>query len=227
MAEPAPHPELLPSLRHLVRGLSVLFWGLPFALLSCAHVATWEWLRTAGAVPAILGTGMLYYGLVELGHFQRQERVWQQSLERAKVAAFINIGLSPFVYWYNKVSSEETFQFAVGLLALSGIVFLFNLNHVLQRLAAMLPDESLRADTRLFTSLNIGVLLGIVVMAAVFAALREVDSLPAPVAGVLDVVREARGPVALGLVLPPVALTMSLLWKVKEVVVGSVFEPGK
>jgi hypothetical protein len=225
MAEPAPNPELLPSLRRLVRGLSVLFWGLPFALLSCAHVATWEWLRAAGVVPAIAGTGMLFYGLGEMGRFQRQERVWQQALERARIAAFINFGLSPFVFWYNKMSSEVTFQFAVGLLALSGIVFLFNLNLVLQRLAAMLPDETLRADTRLFTALNLGVLLGVVAMAALYFALREVDALPPSVAGVLELVREARGAVALGFVLPPVALTMSLLWKLKETVVASVYQP--
>lgn len=227
MAEPAPNPELLPSLRHLVRGLSVLFWGLPFALLSCAHVATWEWLRTVGAVPAVLGTGMLFYGLAEIGHFQRQERIWQSAVERAKVPAFINVGLSPFVYWYNKVNSELTFQLAVGLLALAGVVFLFNLNLVLQRLAAMLPDETMRGDVRLFSSLNTGLLLGVLGVATAFFGLQEVNTLPRAMIAVLEVIRESRGPIALGLILPPVALTMSLLWKMKEVVVASVFEPER
>ncbi|MBI3876184.1 MAG: hypothetical protein HY300_09570 [Verrucomicrobia bacterium] len=227
MPEPTSNPDLLPTLRRLVRGLSVLFWGLPFALLSCAHVATWEWLRAGGVVPAILGTAALFYALVEMSCFQPQERVWQHALDRAKLPALANIGLSPFVYWFNKMPHEETFQLSVALLALSGLVFLFNVNFVLQRLAAMLPDETMRADTRFFTALNLGLLLGIVVMTAVFFALDGVRSLPRAVIVAHDVVKEARGIVALGLVLPPVALTMSLVWKIKEVVMTSVFEPPR
>lgn len=227
MPDPTPNPDLLPALRHLVRGLLVLFWGLPLALLSCAHVATWEWLRAGGALPAVFGTVALFYGLNELGYFHPQERIWQLALERAKLPALVNVGLSPFVYWFNKVPHEATFQFSVGLLALSGLVFVFNLNIVLQRLAAMLPDETMRADTRFFTALNLGLLLGIVTLAAAFFAAGEIKSLPKWAILAHEIVKEARGVVALGLVLPPVALTMSLLWKIKEVVMVSVFEPPR
>ncbi len=227
MPEPTPNPDLLPSLRRLVRGLSVLFWGMPLALLSCAHVATWEWLHAGGVLPAIFGTAALFYALGEMGRFQPQERVWQHALDRAKLPALANVGLSPFVYWFNKMPHEQTFQLSVALLVLSGLVFLFNVNFVLQRLAAMLPDETMRADTRFFTALNLALLLGIVVLAAAFFALDHVRSLPRVVIVVHGAVSEARGLVALGLVLPPVALTMSLVWKIKEVVMASVFEPPR
>ena len=82
MAESAPNPELLNALGRLVRGLSALFWGLPIALVVCFQTAQDGWLRPLGIVPPIVVTGLLFYGLGLLSHFQRQERIWRNALER-------------------------------------------------------------------------------------------------------------------------------------------------
>src|SRR5256885_12600064 len=39
-------------------------------------------------------------------------------------------------------------------MSLSGLLFLFILNYTLLRLVLMLPDETLRTETKVFTSLN-------------------------------------------------------------------------
>jgi len=51
MPDPAPNAELLRALGRLVRGLSVLFWGLPLALVACVQTAKTEWLRQFGLSP--------------------------------------------------------------------------------------------------------------------------------------------------------------------------------
>src|SRR5512141_2158103 len=113
MSETAPKAELMRSLRRLVRGLSVLFWGLPLTLLVCVRTMLSEWLRPLGILPPIITTALLLYGLIELGSFQRQERVWVSALDRAKLLAIVNVGLSPFVFWWNQLPEVTLYSVAV------------------------------------------------------------------------------------------------------------------
>ena len=84
MADPVPNAELMRSLGRLVRGLSAVFWGLPITLLVSVQGAATDWLRPMGLWPPVLGTALLFFGLLQMGHFQKQERVWQTALDRAK-----------------------------------------------------------------------------------------------------------------------------------------------
>ncbi|MDW8310516.1 MAG: hypothetical protein RMK20_14170, partial [Verrucomicrobiales bacterium] len=166
----------------------------------------------------------VFYGLWQLAHFQRQERPWIKAVDRAKFLSVVNIGLSPFLFWWNVLPRVGYYQLAVGLFALSGLLLLFNLNLVLQRLTAMLPDETLRQDTRLFTNLNLYILAAMVAGAALYAAISTMKTLPMTLAILLAMLEPSRPWLVLLLVLLPVALTMALLWKVKEVILHSVFE---
>jgi hypothetical protein len=223
MLEAPPQPELMLSLRRLVRGLTALFWGLPFTLLVSAQSAVAEWLRPLGGLPPIIGTATLCFAVWEIGHFQKEERDWQQTLDRAKLLGLINVGLSPFIFFWNKLPAVAYYWNAVGLLALTGILFLFSLNQVLQRLAAMLPDETLRADTQVFTSLNLGLMLGMLVLVAVFVTIGQLETLPPIVNNLLNLFYKTRHTLAVFLILLPVAMTMSLIWKIRDVVLASVF----
>jgi hypothetical protein len=211
------------SLGRLVRGLSALFWGLPITLVVGVQVARTDWLRPLGVFPPVLATALLLYGLLQLEHFRRQERVWAQALERAKLLGLINLGLSPFLFWWYQLPEVPLYTAAVSLLALSGLFFLYHLNQVLQRLAAMLPDETLRHETKLFTSVNFYLLL--VTMLFLASALVIMHLLPfsrllQPMRAFLD--RDTMWFLVL-LVLLPVAMTMALLWKIKAVILASVF----
>src|SRR4051812_11357742 len=95
VTESRPNSELLSSLGRLVRGLSALFWGLPIALVVCVKTEKSDWLRPFGIFPAFTATILLYYGLLLIGHFQQQERVWRSALDRAKALALVNISFSP------------------------------------------------------------------------------------------------------------------------------------
>src|SRR5262245_41635600 len=115
MSDLPPNPELLRSLGRLVRGLSALFWGLPAALIVCAGTANAGWFQTYGLVPPLATTGLLLFGLWLLGWFQRQERPWRNALDRARLFAWINFCLSPFLYWWHHVPSQPLFRAAVGV----------------------------------------------------------------------------------------------------------------
>lgn len=207
-----------------MRGLSALFWGLPLTLLICVRTTVSEWMRPLGILPPVMATGLLLYGLHQLGFFQRQERVWIHALDRAKILGIVNVGLSPFVFWWGQLPHIPFYFLAVGLLMLSGVLFLFNLNFVLQRLAAMLPDETLRLETKFFTSFNLYLLFTVVALVALYLGLEQMDSLPVKLAQVLHAVESGRQWLLIFMILLPLAMTMTLIWKIKEVVLASVFE---
>jgi hypothetical protein len=225
MSDVLPNPELLRALGKLVRGLSALFWGLPAALIVCVGTAIGGWLRAFSIVPVLVVTGLVLYGLWQLGAFQRQERPWRLALDRARLVALINFGLSPFLYWWNKMPENSFFSLVVGLMAISSLLFLFNLNLVIGRLGEMLPDETLRQETRQFTRLNRVLLITLLGFVSVFIFLYQMPSLPAPLLVMLVSLQRVSQSLLLLLVLLPFSITMALLWKTKEVIMDSIFHP--
>ncbi len=223
MPEPAPNPELLGSLGRLARGLSALFWGLPTLLIVCVRTARAEWLAPWTLVPILALDGLLLAGLWQMSSFQKQERPWHAALDRAKLLGLINLGLGPFLYWWNRVPGQPFFALGVVLLALTGVLFLFNLNLVLARLGAMLPDETLRQETKQFTAVNRGLLLGLLLLTMMYLVLTRLTNLPVQLHVLLRLLEHVSHWALIFLVLLPLAMTMALLWKTKEVILNSVF----
>jgi hypothetical protein len=223
MPDPAPNSELLSSLGQLARGLSALFWGLPTTLVICAETARADWLKPLGILPALVTTGLLLYGLWQMGRFQKQERPWRNALDRAKLLGLVNFGLCPFLYWQNKMPQETFFNTAVFVLVLSAILFLFNLNVVLKQLGAMLPDETLRQETRQFTTLNRWLLVALLLCASAHVALHHDPRLPAGLGSLFVWINRFSFWALTLFALLPLAMTMALIWKIKEVILDSVF----
>lgn len=235
MVSPAAKAELMRALGRLVRGLSTLFWGLPIALVifgllwlntvsASGPNALTEWLLSLNVLPPLAATGLLLYGLIQLQDFQQQERVWQQTLDRAILVACVNFGLSPFLHWWNQVPAQPYFAATVSLLMLCSLLFLAHLNLVLNRLAAMLPDETLRVETRFFTSLNLCLLALIAFLLMAYVIIFQLPALPVAVVRILRAVQIVRQWFLLFFLLIPVAMTMTLIWKIKEVILHSLFE---
>ena len=225
MENVTPDSELLHSLRKLARGLSALFWGLPAVLLISAETIRAEDLTPIGIIPALVANLVLLYGLRQMSSFQRQERPWRNALDRARLVAFVNLGLCPFLFWFNRMPYQDYFRSAILVLVICLLLFLFNLNGLLRRLGAMLPDEMLRHDMNQCTAVNrwLLVIFTSFVALCIFCAL-QFPNLPqqlGPVQWFLFV----RLNVALALLLgvSPLAVTMGLLWKTKEVILDGVF----
>ena len=221
MSDIPPNPELLRSLGKLVRGLSALFWGLPTALIVCVGTALGGWFRVFSIAPVMMTTGLIFYGLWQIGAFQKQERPWRLALDRTRLVALVNFGLSPFLYWWNRMPDNSFFSTVIGLLAVSSLLFLFNLNLVIARLGQMIPDETLREETRQFTAINRAMLVMLVVIASCYVFLMQMPNLPGSVMRMIFQLQRIGQPVVMLLVLLPLSLTMSLLWKTKEVIMDS------
>ncbi len=221
--------ELLSALRRLVRGLSALFWGLPIALVVTVQTAVGrgDWLKSLGFAPMACAMALLLYGIILLGKFQTQERIWMNALERARFVALVNLGLSPFLFFWSRVPGNVFFMVMIEMMFLTLLAFLYLLNSVLARLAAMLPDETLRGETQLFTRLNQTILLIIIPSLPFYFLIRGASTLPRIVVDL--VLLFERGGAILQMVLLmffillPVAMTMALLWKTKEVIMAGVF----
>lgn len=223
MPDPAPNSQLIPSLGRLVRGLSSLFWGLPLTLLVCVQTARTDLFHTFNLFPPVLFIAWLLYGLWQLGYFQRQERIWLRALDRTRVLGLISLGLAPFLYWWNQVPYNTFFSQMVMLLTVMAVLFLSELNLVLRRLGAMLPDETLRLETRQFTTLNRTLLLLLLLLMAGYFVLNQFSTLPLWVQLSLNTISRQGLWVLVFLVLLPLAMTMALLWKIKEVILASIF----
>jgi hypothetical protein len=218
--------DLMRDLGRLVRGLSELFWALPLTLVVNVETARTERLDFLGAAafaPAVILNAVLWHGLRQLRGFQKQERIWQQALNRAEVFAIINIGLAPFLFWWRRFPAVPFYVACVEFLAASGLLFLMHLNQVLHRLSAMLPDEMLRAETRTYANWSIWMFLTALAGLCVYVAFGPFR-LPDIAWGNFHLhPREGGLWVALFVMLMPVAITMALLWKIKEAIFTGLF----
>jgi hypothetical protein len=219
--------DLMRALGRLVRGLSTLFWSLPLALAADMETARSDWLGSFGALgfaPAMILSGLLWHGLRQLHDFQRQERVWQQSLHGAEAFAIVNIGLTPFLFWWHRFPFVSFYFVCVNFLVVSGYLFLIQLNQVLRRLTAMLPDQTLRLETRTFVTLNTWMLAAALGSLATYFALTDFQGAPHPIGRhFLDLPLLGEW-LVLFLTLMPAAVTLALLWKIKEAIFTSFFE---
>ena len=230
---------LLRSLGHLVRGLSAVFWGLPIALVVCVQTAKSDWLQPAvaiknpylatlfGALPPLLALGLIHFGLTQIGYFQKQERIWHHALDRAKIFSLINLGLSPFLYWWNRLSLNPFFTAMIELMVVTSLFYLFSLNLLLRRLAAMLPDEILRLETRLFTKMNNYVLGATGAIFTGIFILRRVDNFPRFIYYLLTILDQGALWIIMFMILLPIAITMFLTWKIKELILASIFNADR
>ncbi len=223
MADAVPKPELMRSLGRLVRGLSALFWGLPVALVVCFHTARVDSMKSFGIIPPVVCTGLLAYGVWQLNSFQQQERIWRRALDRASWLSLINLGLSPFLYWWNRMPGSTFFTIMVVLMIISGLLFLGSLNEVLRRLGDMLPDEALRLETRQFTALNLNLIWATFLLCVLYLAVGQLRTPPLFLQAVMMVLDRGSFWFLVLLVLLPLAMTMALLWKTKEVILDNVF----
>lgn len=223
MSDSASNPQLLPSLGRLIRGLSILFWGVPVALLVSVQTVKGDAFRTLGMLPAVAVNAWLLYGVWQLGYFQRQERIWQRVLDRTMLLGWMNLGLAPFLYWQSHLPDETFFNQMLLLQLICGALFLCSLNVVLPRLTAMLPDQTLRAESASFSLLNRALLLAGLAIALGYLGLRQVPGLPINVLIGLMTVERLGLWLLLCFLLLPLAITMALLWKVKELLLDAVF----
>ena len=135
----------------------------------------------------------------------------------------VNFGLCPFLYWQNKMPAQPFFNAAVFVLVLSAIIFLFNLNVVLKQLGAMLPDETLRQETRQFTQLNRWLLVALLLCATAYVVVMNDPRLTSKLGDFFGWINRVSFWALIFFALLPLAMTMALIWKTKEVILDSVF----
>src|SRR5580658_629736 len=219
--------DLMRALGRLVRGLSTLFWGIPLTLAADVQTARTDWLDSLGALsfaPAFVLSALLWHGLRQMRDFQRQERVWQQALDRAEIFAIVNTGLAPFLYWWHRFPFVPFYFVSLNCLAVSGFLFLIQINQVLRRLAAMLPDEMLRTESRTFAVMNTWMFSAALGGLAVYLAWTDFHGAPRSIGRHFIDLQSLGEWLVLFLTLMPTAVTLALLWKLKEAIFTSFFE---
>lgn len=219
--------SILQSVGRLIRGLSALFWGLPVVLLSEAHTDLYSRAREMGVLLPILTNGMLLFGLVQIGKFQSQERIWSKAVDRSVLIGVLNLGLTPFLFFWHDFPGVPFYSYSVALLFFCGLLYLYHLNFVLKRLAFMIPDETLRHDTELFSGLNRRMLSMMMILTLIYHIVWVFPSLPASAFYILKMVENIRPWLIVFMVVMPVAMTMTMVWKIKEILLDNVYDWSK
>lgn len=220
--------DLRRALGRLARGLAALFWAIPLALIASIETARTDWMGFFGPaafLPVFVLTLALWFGVRQLGGFQKQERVWQRALQRAELLALTSAGLAPFLFWWHRFPYITFYTVSVETMAVAGMLFLMQFNYVLHRLSAMLPDEMLQADARTFTSLNAGLLAIVIVCLLIYAAFNHGLFMAIFMGAPMNEWQERGIRVMLFLLLMPVGMTLALVWKIKESIFASLFQP--
>jgi hypothetical protein len=91
----------------------------------------------------------------------------------------------------------------------------------------MLPDETLRLETKLFTTFNRRVLFLIPVLLLVYFAIGFLPNAPRILREILFRIGPQGMWLIIFLILMPLAMTMALIWKIKEVVFASILETDR
>lgn len=208
-----------PASTTVARGLSALFWGLPLALVLAVQSLTINPFGHLGIVSLLApsaGFALLFYGLFLLGSFPAFDPGWRGLLDRARLPALTCLGLSPFLHWYRRLPDNDFFVAAVHLLGLFGVALLITLNVLVRRLTTAMPDPLLRLEAGTFTRFNNGCLLALPLLVLVWALAWRWLGAPTHVRLLLQWIEPFRFMVLLFLLLLPLSMTMSMLWKAKE-----------
>jgi hypothetical protein len=87
----------------------------------------------------------------------------------------------------------------------------------------MLPDETLRQETRQFTALNRWLLVLLLFFVMGFIWLRDMPHPSLPAGKLIFLANRFSNLLLVFFILLPLAMTMALIWKTKEVILDAVF----
>lgn len=234
------------ELRPLLRGLNALLVGLPMALLVCVPGAVGDWIRLFVIVllegnalpgmwvlalfPSLFAIGLLFIAILQLGKFRADVKKWQSDLYHSRLFVLVCLGLSPFLQWAeveSGISSEGILIFRLNMIlfTLAAFVFLLHLNLLLRRLATLLPNEILRADTRIFAKFNPILLLLVLSVVGIYLLASMLDPANQRFKQIMEAINDQSGRLLILLVLPSVATTLSMVWKSRQTALRMIFEP--
>src|SRR5690606_31280131 len=90
------------------------------------------------------------FGVSSMGRMHPRERIWQRSVFTAQLLALVLTGLSPFLFLWSRAPSVPFYARAVLMIVGVAFALMIALTRMLARLSALLPDDTARADARLF-----------------------------------------------------------------------------
>lgn len=204
------------AMRRLIRGFSALFWGLPLALLFSFKTGTGFLVSRPEAIIPIVAFGLLSFGSHQLKSLRLTNQPSIHLVDWVNLLALVNLGLSPFLYFWNQHPTEPYFSQVVGLLLLSGLLFVYFLNRLLLHLGNRLHEEPLRSEANLFSSFNTYCLIALTIAIAVYLLTAKAPLAMTDFRMIAHPLLRMAHVVVLFFILLPLALTMTLTWRVKE-----------
>lgn len=201
----------------VIRGLSAVFWGMPLSLLICVRSAATDWLRPYDVLYSVAALALVGFGTWQLSWLHEiKDPRWSRHLERSKVFAVINVGLSPFILFWNRYPQHFFFNWMISLLAVGGLLYLFFFNQTLRRMVSIFNDRLLQSEITFFSYMNSISLSVLMACTVVYIATRRLAIGDPYLSAIGNPFLPIGQYALLILVLLPLSLTMTITWKVKE-----------
>ena len=201
----------------VARGLSAVFWGMPLALLICVRASASNWLKTPDAIHPVAALGLVCFGVWQLKHLRDVNPAWRApGLELTQILALVQVGLSPFIFFWNRQPDQPFFGHCLLALAVTGLLFLLAFNRVIRGLDVLFPEGLARAEIRLFSRMNGISILVLLAGAVSFVLVRELSVTHAWMAYVGGRLLPVGFFSLLVFTLLPITMTMTMTWKIKE-----------
>ena len=220
--------DLMRALGRLARGLSTLFWGTPADAGGAVETARTDSARFFGRAGHLrrrwFSAPCCGTGCAKCGTFRGRSASGSRRSIGRRLFAIVNVGLAPFLFWWHRFPSVPFYVVVRGIPGGVGPA----LSHSTQPGAAAperhAPDEMLRAgnqDVHRLQHLDAPGGDGrLVPLHRIWTA----SQMPDIVLGSFHFRPQERGLwLALFLTLMPVAMTMALLWKIKEAIFTGLF----
>lgn len=169
------------------------------------------------AVP-FAATCVVLFATHLLARVEFSDTQWNVTTDRCRVFALVATGMSPFIYWWARIPEQPFFLAAMHGLILVAIVLLLGLNRLLVELAGHLNNDLELQEAKLFAGVNRWLLTNTLVVTILFFIVYRLRSLPSSIANFVGVIDQAGLFIALFLIVLPLALTMTIVWKLKEAV---------
>ncbi len=204
----------------LAQGLSCWLWGIPTAVLLSVRRLPFEWEMPFHFPLFVFPYLLVLVGTAKLLRVRSPGERWHAEIRKAFHLCLAVMLLAPFLYWWRYGPGSLYITVNLWILIFAGIAFLAQVNRVIHTLGAYLGDPALAAEAELFRLL-VWVLLGLPVAVSivriVFGAVRSGENVADFFASSVTVVP----PWALGILLVPLSISLALVWRAKDIVLGN------
>ncbi|MBU1694771.1 MAG: hypothetical protein KJ726_11620 [Verrucomicrobia bacterium] len=218
-----PAPDVL---LRLARGLSCVFWGIPLSLLLFSGALDFRLLPHLRLPAFVVGLLLVFCGVLYLHRVPPLTRRWPRRIQQALLILLVLVYLSPFVLWWRAMPQVP--YYSANMLAMMVVTMwgFLVVNQVAAEVGLAFGDRTFSVEARLCGWLAVLFLLVPGLLAWGRSQLATAPLENSRMAS-LVLVPYLMPRWMMALMLLPFTLTMTMVWRAKELCLRAIRRPAQ